>query len=243
MGLWAAAIWARKWVDFWAQEPKPGWIALGGGVIKIACLEGLVCFGPNRGQEITFVRTDQWLPPLRQLPSREAQVELLRRYLQAYGPAAPQDFAIWTGMKLKEIAPIWHSLREEMLEVQVGGRTRFLLRKDREAFSSLPHLAEHVRLLPNFDSFLLGHQSKDHLVDQAHYKRIYRKAGWISPVVLFQGRAAGIWSHERKSNRLEITIDSFQKMPPRLRRWIEAEAADLGRFWEVPYLLKFKDSG
>ncbi|MCJ2555348.1 MAG: hypothetical protein LN410_04020 [Candidatus Thermoplasmatota archaeon] len=40
-----------------------------------------------------------------------------------------------------------------------------------------PDARSSVRLLPHFDTFLLGPKDKGHLVGEAHYKRVYRKAG------------------------------------------------------------------
>src|SRR2546425_691142 len=52
---------------------------------------GLLCFGPNRGNRVTFVRPDQWAGDLArgwtEIDGRVALAEVLRRYLSAYGPA------------------------------------------------------------------------------------------------------------------------------------------------------------
>jgi len=78
-----------------------------GGVIKQACLRGLVCFGPDRGREVTFVRLDQWLPGLKRLSDAEgsslARAKVLERYLEGYGPATIQDFSFWSGCLLSRL--------------------------------------------------------------------------------------------------------------------------------------------
>ena len=66
-------------------------------IFRLALVEGLICYGPEQGAESTFVRVDQWLPEQPVLAPAAALAELLRRYLRAYGPATPQDFARWTG--------------------------------------------------------------------------------------------------------------------------------------------------
>jgi hypothetical protein len=65
--------------------------------------------------------------------------------------------------------------------------------------------------LPSFDPYMLGHRDKEHLVDEANYKRVYRKAGWLSPVVLFAGRVMGVWSHERRGKCLHVNVEPFAK--------------------------------
>ena len=211
---------ARPWVEH-------SW----GGVVKQACLQGLLCFGPSRGQEITFVRRDQWLPDLASLPVHEAETALLRRYLQSYGPATLPDFAAWTGMLVSDVLPVRQRLGDEVTEeVDVEGRRSLLLRQDLAAIQAMEGSDQSVRLLPSFDAYLLGHRDKGHLVDEAHYKLVYRKAGWLSPVVLVGGRVAGVWSHVRRGRRLCVTVQSFAELPGAVREQIAVEAADLGRF-------------
>ena len=80
--------------------------------LRPAIVEGLICYGPDRGQEVTFVRVDQWLPRQREVSAQEAQQVLLRRYLSAYGPATLQDFSRWTGIPMKEARAVGESLEE-----------------------------------------------------------------------------------------------------------------------------------
>jgi len=61
---------------------------------------------------------------------------------------------------------------------------------------------------------------------------VYRDQGWLSPVVLVDGRAIGVWSHRKKGERLEITVEPFAAIPAAIRSRIEDEAGDLGRFLE-----------
>lgn len=210
---------AKQWIEH-------SW----GGLVKQACLEGRVSYGPNRRQEITFVRRNRWLPALNELPIEEAQAALLRRYLRSYGPAAPRDLAAWTGMNIGDVMPIWSRLRDELAEVNVEGKVGWILREDLDLLQEGTIDDQHVRLLPSFDSYMLGHHDKSHLVDEAHYKLVYRKAGWLSPVVLVAGRVAGIWSYEYRGKRLLLRVQPFDGLSPAVRNGIEAEAADLGRF-------------
>ena len=210
---------ARPWIEH-------SW----GGVVKQACLQGLLCFGPNHGQEITFVRREHWLPGLADLPVAEAETALLRRYLQSYGPATLPDFAAWTGMLVSDVLPVRQRLGDEVAEVDIEGKKALLLRQDLAAIQAMPAADQTVRLLPSFDAYLLGHRDKGHLVDEAHYKLVYRKAGWLSPVVLVGGRVAGIWSHASRGRRLCVTVQPFAELPGAVRQQIAAEAADLGRF-------------
>ncbi len=216
---------ARRWVSH-------SW----GGVVKVACARGLVCFGPDEENEVTFVRMEDWLPGVEGLPVSDAKVRLLRRYLKAYGPATGADYTLWTGLTAPGVRETWGAIGSEIHLVDVGGRRAWILRED---LASLRHSrgSEHVvNLLPSFDALLLGHKDKGHLVDAAHYKRVYRKAGWLSPVVLVDGRVFGVWSYHRRGEHLDIALQSFQTVTRAVREGIEAEAEDLRRFLEVRHV-------
>ena len=67
-----------------------------------------------------------------------------------------------------------------------------------------------------------------------HYKRVYRQAGWISPVVLLNGRVIGTWSHARRGKGLSLDVALFENASRSTRARIEEEAASLGEFLGAP---------
>ena len=86
-----------------------------------AALEGLICFGPDRGNEPTYVLLKDWVeqkPAGRPLSEDEAYAELTRRYLSAYGPATPEDQAAWSGLPLNKTRAAWQRIEGELLEVE-----------------------------------------------------------------------------------------------------------------------------
>jgi len=213
---------ARSWIEH-------AW----GGIVGRACLAGEVCFGPNAGPTITFVRRDRWLRSWREVTEDEGRTQVLGAYLRAYGPATDLDLAAWSGLSAKDFDDARDRLGQDLVAVDLDGNRAWLLREDRSAVSSEERSRPVVRLLPNFDAYLLGHRQKSHLVDEAHYKRVYRKAGWISAVLLVDGRVAGVWSHEQKGERLRVRVEAFRRPSRVVRVRAEEEASDLGRFLDA----------
>lgn len=216
------------------------WMDLVWNVFKPALVEGHICYGPERGQEVTFVRVDQWLPKQKEADEQQAKQFLLRRYLRAYGPASPRDFSKWAGLPIREVTPVWESLDEEFVEVCVEGWKGSILREDCKNLSGAELAGPMLRLLPGFDPYLLGHAEKNHLVSERHYKRVYRNQGWISPVVLLNGRVIGIWSYQRRGKKLSFEVELFHGLSKTLRARIEREAASLGDFFETSWEMKFR---
>ena len=204
-----------------------------GGILGYACIRGILCAGPPRGNQGTFVRPDAWLRDWRDLSVPEAEDELLRVYLRAHGPATVSDFAWWTYVTASAARAIWNRQKDDLAPVAVGGKTGWVLRDDLPALHRARMRRPTVRLLPFFDAFLLGHKDKGHLVEAKHYKRVYRPQGWLSPAILVDGRVEGTWSHERKGRRIGLRIEPFHRFGAELREAIEGEGQDLGRFLEA----------
>ena len=78
-------------------------------VVWRAGIDGLVCYGPDRDGDETFVLLDDWIkqPPT---PPEKPVVELVRRYLLAYAPATRDDFVAWSGLSRKAVNPGWPEL-------------------------------------------------------------------------------------------------------------------------------------
>lgn len=205
------------------RRPDP-WMNSSWWTFRSAIIEGLICYGPEQGREATLVRVDRWLPKTRPVEEDEAKRILLRGYLGAYGPAALRDFCVWSGISVKEAAPLWESLRDEMAEISVEDQSLFILRKDQEELIAGKLRRPIVRLLPGFDPYMLAHREKDHLVHSTYYKRIYRNQGWISPVILVNGRAAGIWSYARERGKAKVQLELFEKLSKPLVASLAAES-------------------
>lgn len=199
---------------FWTNWP----------IFRPAIIEGLICYGPDRGRETTFVRTKRWLAPKAPPPEREAKEFVLRRYLHAYGPATLNDFSRWSGMTMKEAKPIWDSIHEELIEVSIEGAKAFVLREDLREVEGGKLWKPVVRLLPSFDPYMLAHADKSHLVQTRHYKRVYRNQGWLSPVILVNGHVVGIWSFKRAGKATSIETELFDKIPLATLAEIKKEA-------------------
>ena len=122
------------------------------------------------------------------------------------------------------------ALGDEVVPVEVDGVSAWMLR-DHATEAAAAEPVKVARLLPGFDMWQIG-ASRDAaaLLDPAEKKRVYRNQGWISPVLLVNGRMDGVWSHERKGKRLTVTIEPFGRVPKWARTQAEAEAERLAAY-------------
>jgi len=209
-------------------------------VVWRAALDGLVCYGPERAGEATFVLLDDWLPQapaaadrashLGLLPAvadRSAQLRTLtQRYLAAHGPARPEDLVAWSGLSLREARQGWAALADELVELQTASGPMWLL-KSADAESPRP---TGVRLLPAFDGLWLGYRDGYAGLSAAQRRRIYPGGGIIRPTVLVDGRPVGTWARHSRGAHLEIVVNAFAPLSATATDELEARVKDLGRF-------------
>ena len=141
------------------------------------------------------------------MDAEEATLEVTRRYLTRYGPADREDLARWFGMTSPAQAGRWlTALGDEAVEVD----GKVMLAADAESAAEPDGV---VRLLPAFDQYVVAApRGDDEVVPAKQRARVYRPQGWLSPVLLVDGRIAGVWSHERAGDRLVVEIEPFARL-------------------------------
>ena len=221
----------------WGNRRKEPWVRIGRSawpvvyLLHVAGARGVVCSGPARGGEATYVRGDRWVRHWADRPGPAAEEELLRRYLGAFGPATPADFALWSGVRLRDAHEIWARLESELARVDLAGWGTWVLRRDLATLQEARPDGPVARLLPHFDAYLLAHEERSHLVARGHQQKVYRSQGWISPVLLHGGEVVGVWSHERTGRNLTVRLEPFGHLDRSTRTALEREGRDLRRFF------------
>jgi hypothetical protein len=226
--------WAREgvvWRPFGQDMSLALWL--------VNAWEGGICFGPNRGNEVTSVRLDQWIKGWRELDPREAVREAARRYLRAHGPARAHDFGHWMRMPAPEAKRLFESLRDELAEVEVEGFRAWLLADDvRFATEADPP----VRLLPDYDCFVIGcappGPAREQLIPTAAGTRVFNRGAGPYAALLLDGVVGGVWKRRPKGKRVELRVEPFGRLGVAERRGLEAEAARLESFLENPVDLR-----
>jgi hypothetical protein len=224
----------------WGTKRSVPFVDLAGLPLSVGFLLHLIgsreaiCSGPIRGNESTYVRADRWLPHWRDMRRERAEEELLVKYLRAFGPATIQDYALWIGLYIRDLKDLWSRLADRIVQVEVDGWKAVMLQSDLSELQKARVDRPVVRLLPNFDTFLLAHKSHRNIVDAYNHKKVYRAQGWVSPVVLVDGMALGVWSYSQKKKQLEVKINAFSRLPSRVSLRVREEADELARFLGSP---------
>jgi hypothetical protein len=214
-----------------------------GSLWKPSAWRGDLCFGPNLGRNVTFVRPTAWCGGEWQpLEPQEALKEIARHYLRAYGPANPQDFARWwSGTGVTPARKLFQSIEDELEPVDVEGWRAYALRSTLEPMQQIEP-TQTIRLLPLFDAYVLGlAYSIGYLLPKAHKSRVFRIAGWITAVVLVDGRIEGVWDYKTGGGQTVVTVTMFSPPSAGVRQGIETEAQRLNAFLDTAQFVFIMD--
>ena len=202
----------------WVTEQSAG-----ARVLPQMAMEGRLVRGRPRGSWISpqfrWVTTEDWLgAPIAEIDKARAQIELLRRWLAAFGPATETDIRWWTGWTAREsrtaLAAIAHT------EVDVEGATGYVLADDLEP---TPGPEPSAALLPTLDPTTMGWKVRDWYLGE-HAAILFDTNGNAGPTVWWDGRVVGGWSQRRDG---EIVLGLLEDVGRDARAAIEAEAGRL----------------
>jgi hypothetical protein len=202
-----------------------------GTFLKPAAGRGLLCFGPDRGRNVTFVNPAAWLGtpmPGDGAATPAAVAAVLARHLWAFPLATRGELARWWGVPPGELRQPLQALADQLAEVKVDGVKGFVLADDLEALRTAEPLPT-VRLLGGFDPYTLSLQKEaEPLLPLARRPLVSREAGWISAVLIVGGRVAGTWTHDAKPKRTRIELAPWRTLTRKERRAVDAEADRVG---------------
>lgn len=194
-----------------------------------------LCQGPPQGSKITLARPDQWVEGWEDVDEDEALREVCRRYLRTYGPATPNDFRQWFASRQftpADARALFDSIGNELEEVDVEGHTACVLVGD----TDFPKPEACVRLLPEYDVYVMGFRERDQLVPEevrrqvaAHGRGKYEGPAGVR-FLMVNGIAAGLWERKKRGKRVELQVTPTRKLTRVERKELDHEAERIGAF-------------
>jgi hypothetical protein len=227
----------RERVGPWAVEQTmpafqvlwPRWRQL----TSIAAHRGVLCFGHDRGRNVTYTNPHRWLPGFVPHDGVTALRTLVRAYLDAYGPATPAYFARWLNVPLRRAVEVFEQMADELEPVELEGAPAWVVAGDVPEAGTTT--VAGICILPYFDAYVVAAQPRARLYPGAAGARALSPSGQAGnyPVVLVDGVVAGVWHQRRSGRRLTITVEPLEPLGVGHRRELEAEVALIGNVMEA----------
>ena len=207
-----------------------------GTLIKPLTWQGDIGFGPARDGRHTFQRLDHNPAWAGMWELDDAGRHAVRSYFTGYGPADADLVHYWLGNGLsagtKRLRGWLRDLEDDLVAVDVEGRTRHVLRDDAQALlAASPSSA--VRFLPGHDQWVIGPGTKEtHIVPPDRRAPVTNKAN----LVTVGGVVHGVWTVKDH----DLVVTWLDHDAPR-REDLEEEARRLAAVLDRPLALVLRD--
>jgi hypothetical protein len=187
----------------------------------------LVVFGDRQGNSPTFTSYKNWVgyTPV-SIP--DADKELMRKFLHCYGPATVDCFMNWLGCSPQQARRLWNTILDEIVPVQVGGKTCYMLSVDMDSLLSAESDEKKLILLGAHDPYLDMKDRTIILENKFFHKTVWRFVA--NPgAILKGGRIIGTWKAKTLKDKLDISITAWETVTsaeqPALKQLVEEYAA------------------
>jgi hypothetical protein len=165
-----------------------------------------------------------WTVPPPEVDTRDARLELARRYLHIFGPTTPAAFAEWAGIGPRQGGAAFDALQRSLTAVRTPVGDAWILTRDEPTFRAIPGPPAPARLLPSGDAyFLLQGADRELLVPDADRRRtLWTPRVWPGGV-LVEGEIVGTWRRAQAT----VEIQTWRRLSRAARQAVEAEAASM----------------
>lgn len=204
----------------WSSQATvgPSWTGIG----EMSNL-GLIVSAGRKGSETLWASTADWLDTRRK-PSNpeECYVDLIRKYIENYGPVTRDDIVYWTFLLTKDVDRAIGSLRKDLTVENFGTKQEYF---SIDGDAKRPDDPPEAIVLPEFDSLLMGHKDKSRYLDKHHVKKVFWGLGGIHRTILLDGFAGAIWKRKKTNKEMAVDIIPLRPLTGTEKSSIEEEFA------------------
>ena len=178
--------------------------------------QGLICHGPRRERQPTFVLLEEWIRASKS-PSREEALATLA------------DFTWWTGLRVKEA---------QQAIAEAGARLSKETRDGRSWWSGARAPVRRVRrggavLLPPWDEYIVAYRDREAAVGHLSSYAEQRLKTVGTSLVLIDGRVRGAWKIAARARAARFVPEYWTSMTSAEKRTVRDAALRHARFFGI----------
>jgi hypothetical protein len=196
-------------------------------------LDGIVCSGPRRGKQFTYMLLDERAPQARTLERDEALSELTQRYFMSRGPAMVQDFVKWSELTTAEsrrgLEMVQTQLRQEMMD----GKVYWLSLSTPTAKDASPS----AYLLSVYDEYISGYKDRSATGSPETAAKLSAMGNALYYVIIVDGQIVGTWKRTLKKDAVVLEMNIFTPLTDAEEQAVTMAAHQYGVFLGLPVVL------
>jgi hypothetical protein len=202
------------------------------GVLQLAYLvmraelDGIICSGPRRGKQFTYMLLDERAPHARTLERDEALAEFAQRYFVSRGPATVQDFAKWSGLTIADAGRGLEAVKAQLRQDVVDGQAYWL------STSALPvkDISPTAHLLSIYDEYVSGYKDRSAIGDKWVSAKLFALGNALAYIIVVDGRIVGSWRRTLQKSAVVIKMNIFTPLTEAEKQAVALAAQQYGAF-------------
>ena len=219
----------------WSSTPThgPSWT----GMSEMSYL-GLSVSAGRRGSECLWMSSADYIGPKRNTPDPEqCSVELVRKYIECYGPVTREDIAYWSFLRKDEVDPALETLKKDL--------TKETFHSSEEYFSfgeASNEMVEPPRviILPEFDSLMMGYKDKSRFLSHAQIKNVFGNFAAVNRTILLDGFVEATWKRKKTREGMTVDVNPLRTLRGSERKSIEEEFTNYAEYQGTKISVEFK---
>ncbi|GGB20148.1 hypothetical protein GCM10011492_07550 [Flexivirga endophytica] len=179
-------------------------------LVQALCLRAHLVLGPINGRQQQFALFDEWVTHSKPVDRAANIADWARRYFRSHGPATIADFRWWSGLLQRDLAPVWESVRDDLVEIAVDGTSYFGAPETLEAWEERRSATLRPMLVPPFDEILLGYADRTPTLDAPHMDLVVPGGnGAFKATVIDGGRTVATWRRSMAKSTPPVEVSPF----------------------------------
>jgi len=200
-------------------------------------LEAIICSGPRRDKQFTYMLLDERVPKVKEISQDEALAELIKRYFQSHGPAQLRDFVWWSGLSVADAKKGTELVGSELYKEEREGKTYWCLESAKVVQNS-----QDGFLIPGFDEYFIAYKDRNDILDKKYAKYLNQGGGMVNGAIIVEGKMVGCWKRIFEKSNVAITIQLFKKVTSSQMHSFGKQVERYGHFVDMPASLHIMHS-
>jgi hypothetical protein len=197
-------------------------------IIMHAELEGLICSGPRRGKQHTYVLLADRVPDAPRLDPDEALAQLTRRYYVGHGPATVADFSWWSGLTIAQVRRGLELVDGELASADAADGTTWYAAPEPAGRARV----DRAQLIPMYDESTIAYKDLRVVLATPPPRR-----GLLERPIVIGGHTLGSWKRTLDKGAVTVHATVFERLAPEAEVSLAEATERLGRFLGLPATL------
>jgi hypothetical protein len=217
----------------WSSTPSygPAWT----GIAEMAYM-GLIVNTGRKGSESLWMSAKDWFGSKQKIPDTgDCMVQLVRKYIESYGPVSLQDITYWTFLLKSDVVKALEALKEDLTVESFGSKQEYYSIERDDVSAPVPN----VIILPEFDSLMMGYKDKSRFLANDHLKKIFWGLGGIHRTILVDGFVSAFWKRKKSNKEMMIDVKALRDLTQREKRSIDEAFQSYAEYKETSGHVQF----